>query len=535
MAAKMRTMTHHGRGKGKGGMAYGSKHDDRNFDITKADNIAPELTPENLIWHIYQDAPKDAPVEEKDDEKRATLYAPMNWRLQGMLDEALGTDFAAQDKARFFGDRERRQLPEPGPDMTFDEVELRFYHDHFSEQLEETNAKYRANGHPERCKTMAAWKQSRRNAPAESVFQIGDKHNTGLYADAATLRACFEEYEMEERRWNDAHGNPFTLLNAALHVDEPNCPPHIHSRRVWHYKAEDGSLRLGQEKALEMAGVELPDPSQPPGRRNNRKMAYDAMMREKWLDILKRHGIEVETEPLPSGKGKQSKTREQHIQEKYNAMSLEAERQAQRAVAAEKRADAAEARADAAEDREKAAQEQIKALQAQMAHQTAVHQEMLRVNAENMKVSEENLKAIKKQEEVIQEQDAIIEEQEYSLGLIQDYEEYCSVADMTDHDLDTVERIAQKLPPPKGLFRPAEEKEWLRDMKSMLDKVLYAIGEGIRRLRIFESRNDVPKRRSEPAEERSKSVHALLAEAYAKQAEQAATRETKTKTKGRSR
>lgn len=503
----MRTMTHHGRGKGKGGHTFGTKHNDRSFDITSPEsNIDPELTPENLVWHYYIDE-LGIPEEKKDDEKLQTFYCPMNWRLQGMLDEAMGTDYARQAKARYFA---KKAATTEGKSMTFEQAEVRFYEEHFSQQLKETNDKYRANGHPERCKDMAAWKKARRNAPEESIFQIGDMHITGEYADAAILRKCFEEYYSEEQRWNDEHGNPFTVLDIAMHVDEPECPPHIQVRRVWHYKAEDGSLRLGQEKALERAGVELPDPSQAPGRRNNRKMAYDAMMREKWLDILERNGVKVEKVPLPDRKRKGSRTHEQYLTDKYREMAQEAEKNAQRAAAAEEQL--------------KASQEKIKALEADMTRQTAIHQEMLRVNAEHLKVSEENEKIIKRQDEIIQEQ-------EHSMGLIQDYEEYCSVADMTEKDLDTVERMAQSLPAPKGIFRSAEEKAWLRDMKSMLDKVLYAVGEGIRRLRIFESRNDVPKRRSEPAEERTKSVRALLAEAYAKQA---ATKETETKSKGRS-
>lgn len=270
--SKMRTMTHHGRGKRNGGKAFGDRHDDRNFDVTQATNIDPELTPNNQVWHLY------------------------------MAESAV-----------------------PGTGMTFDQAEVRFYEEHFSEQLQKTNAKYRASGHPERCKDMATWKQSRRNAPAESVYQIGDKHNTGLYVDAETLRACYEDFAREEQKWNEEHGTPFTILNRALHVDEPDCPPHIHVRRAWHYRAEDGTLRLGQEKALAQAGIELPDPEKKEGRFNNRKMVYDAMMREKWLDVLERHGVQVEREPLPGSKGKPSKDKEKYIQEKYEAMLKEAE------------------------------------------------------------------------------------------------------------------------------------------------------------------------------------------------------------------
>lgn len=255
----MRTMTHHGRGKGRAGHTFGSKHNDRNFDIEKANNIAPELTKENIYWCIHNDC-------------------------------------------------------------TFEDAELRFYEEHFSEQLQQTNDKYIANGHPERCKNMGAWKKIRQHAPEESIFQIGDKNNTGQHVDAYTLYMCFNRFFVEESAWNKEHGNPFTVLNYAMHVDEPNCPPHVHTRKVWHYEEEDGTLRIGQERALELAGVELPHPDKPVSRYNNRKITYDAMMREKWLDILVSYGVEVEREPLPSGKGKKSKTKEEYIRDKYAAV-----------------------------------------------------------------------------------------------------------------------------------------------------------------------------------------------------------------------
>lgn len=260
----MRTMTHHGRGKGHSGHTFGTKHDDRNFDIENANNIDPELTKENLYWNLFEGC-------------------------------------------------------------TFEEAELKFYEENFSEQLQTTNDKYIANGHPERCKDMAAWKKIRQHAPEESIYQIGDKHNTGEHADAFTLYQCFILFQAEESKWNQEHGNPFTVLNYALHVDEPESPPHIHARKAWHYAAEDGTLRIGQERALELAGVELPHPDKPIGRYNNRKMTYDAMMREKWLDILESYDIDVEREPLPEGKGKKSKTREEHIREKYDTLTKELE------------------------------------------------------------------------------------------------------------------------------------------------------------------------------------------------------------------
>lgn len=258
----MRTTTHHSRGKSGSRQAYGTHHNDRDFDLAVAPHIDPSLTPRNIEWHLYQKA---------------------------------------------------------APELTFTEAELRFYEDHFSKQLNEINQNYRKNRHSERCKDMATWKSTKQNAPEESLFQIGDMHQTGEYADARTLLACYKEFALFQHTWNQEHGRPFTVLNRSLHVDEPGCPPHIHERKVWHYRAESGELRVGQERALEQAGVELPYPDQKPGRYNHRKMTYDAMMRQKWLDILQEHGIQVEREPLPDGKGKKSKEKEQFIREKYEA------------------------------------------------------------------------------------------------------------------------------------------------------------------------------------------------------------------------
>jgi len=40
-------------------------------------------------------------------EKQESFYAPMNWSIQAQLDEALGTDFARQDKARYFANKQK--------------------------------------------------------------------------------------------------------------------------------------------------------------------------------------------------------------------------------------------------------------------------------------------------------------------------------------------------------------------------------------------------------------------------------------------
>lgn len=324
MAEKMRAMQHNSRANSKG-RVHGSKHNDRNFDTSRADNINQDKVSENDYWHIYM------------------------------------------------GDPDLMEL-------TFEEAELRFYVEVFGEQLQKTNDNYLRHGHPERCKDMAAWKMARQNAPEETVMQIGKMED---HADALSLRFCYDVYTRRLSEWSESHGNPFTELNYAIHVDE--AVPHVQSRRVWHYMDENGMMKIGQEKALEKAGVELPKPDKPVSRTNNRKMTFDKMTRALWLEVLRDHGFEIEEKALPNGKHNREK--EDMIRDKYQGMitataQLKKERedltaqiqvmQQQRDELAgqtsqlqnlQRQMEQAKADAEAAERRKKATEEQITALE----------------------------------------------------------------------------------------------------------------------------------------------------------------------------
>lgn len=252
----MRTTTHNSR-TNAGGRVHGTRHNDRNFDVKKADNINPEKVQENIYLHLFKDK-----------------------------------------------------------NMTFEQAELKFYEKVFGKQLQQTNENYVRTGHPERCKTMEQWKQLRRYCPEETVFQIGkmEKH-----VSKEQLWAVYKDYSKKLGAWRKAHGMPFTVLTMALHADEPGAE-HIQCRRVWHYQDKSGTWKVGQEKALEAAGVPLPHPDKPEGRRNNRKMTFDAMTRGWWIECCYAHGIEVEREPLPNSKSKKSLDKEDMIREKYQKM-----------------------------------------------------------------------------------------------------------------------------------------------------------------------------------------------------------------------
>ena len=180
------------------------------------------------------------------------------------------------------------------PNLTFREAELRFYEGRYSKGLEARNERYKRQGHKERCKTIEELYMGEKTCPTETIFQIGDVDKC---ADPETLKKCYFEYMKVIQDWNSKHGRHFHILDYAMHFDEKT--PHVHERAIIDVKDKDGHFIIAQEKALREAGIELPDPSKPEGRYNNRKIAFDKMRREMFQEICLKHGLKIEVEPRP--------------------------------------------------------------------------------------------------------------------------------------------------------------------------------------------------------------------------------------------
>lgn len=172
-------------------------------------------------------------------------------------------------------------------------AERDYYRRRYGAAQDAKNARYRAQRHPERCKTTDDLYTGRLTRPEEQILQIGSKDE---HVPPEIFRACVQDYINELNAWNRAHGKHMQILSVSVHFDETT--PHAHIRRVWEHDSKDGRT-LGQDKALEAAGVPLPDPGKAKGRHNNRKMVFDAAMREKWLDICEAHGLQIDREPVP--------------------------------------------------------------------------------------------------------------------------------------------------------------------------------------------------------------------------------------------
>lgn len=222
------------------------KHNGRNFDLKKAKHIDQDKTQYNFYW---------------------------TW-----------------DKKGKHGGR------------AFEECERRYYEQAFGAALATQNERHIRSRHEERIKTIEDWLTGRNTRPEESIYQIGDMC---AVINPKLFRAAAGELLLWLVDWSDKHGNPYQILDAAGHMDETSY--HLQVRRVWQYQDADGNWHIGQNKALEAAGVELPEPDEPIGPKNNRKITFDRMVRGKWIEICEKYGYSIERTPNDKHTEHQSK------------------------------------------------------------------------------------------------------------------------------------------------------------------------------------------------------------------------------------
>lgn len=271
----MRATIHNGRTSKNG--AYNTKHNDRQFDIRNAEHIDPERVKDNRYW---------------------------NWT---------------------------------GKEITFEAAEQIFYEKYIRKHLDAQNARYRAQRHAERAKTMDEYRRSPQTCPEEVILMIGKAGDT-IPAD------MMARIIQEQINWEQQQFPGVKVLDVALHMDEQGAP-HIHERRAWVYTDKDGNLAISQNRSLEQMGVELPNPDKPRSRFNNRKQVFSRMCREHLLQICREHGLEIEEIPQEKSKSGLSHVAYMTRQEEEKAADAERRRQF-----SERAAESAEKRVESARD-----------------------------------------------------------------------------------------------------------------------------------------------------------------------------------------
>lgn len=377
----MRATIHNGRTSHLG--AFTPKHNDRNFNIKNAEHIDPERVKDNRYW---------------------------NWT---------------------------------GKEITFEAAEQIFYEKYIRKHLDAQNARYRAQRHAERAKTMDEYRRSPQTCPEEVILQIGKLGDT-IPADMMA-RIIQEQINWEQKQFPGVE-----VLNVALHMDEQGAP-HIHERRAWVYTDKDGNLAISQNKSLEQMGVELPNPNKPRSRFNNRKMTFSRICREHLLQICREHGLEIEE--IPQEKSRSGRTLEDYQAGEAEKRAADAERRRQ---FSERAAESAEKQAESARDTARSYEEHAERVAGQ-------------INAEYGELADAGLQkqAMQKQLGEMQERiDNLQEQLEYVQADYKKAYQKCRKAERRAADLQSiltaaerrqVEQIRQEQEREQAQF---EEDEW---------------------------------------------------------------------------
>lgn len=230
-----------------------------------------------------------------------------------------------------------------GENITFEDAEKAFYEEHCREYLDAVNRRHREQRHPERVRDMDAYRTARQTCPEETLLMIGNKDE---HLPPKTLRAICEKL----KDWEEKQIPGLKVLDIAYHGDEEGAP-HIHMRRAWIYRDENGTESIAQSKALQAAGIPLPHPDKPQGRHNNRKQVFSAMERQALYEICRGYGLESLLETKPRERSRSGRELEDY-----------------KAEQAEKRARAAEMRARAAEEKTRQAETSLDKIKGAKTH-----------------------------------------------------------------------------------------------------------------------------------------------------------------------
>lgn len=230
-----------------------------------------------------------------------------------------------------------------GKNISFEDAEKEFYELHCREHLDAVNQRHREQRHPERVRDMDAYRTARQTCPEETLLMIGNKDE---HLPPKTLRAICEKL----KDWEENTVSGLRVLDMALHVDEEGAP-HIHMRRAWIYRDENGIESIAQSKTLQAAGIPLPHPDKPQGRHNNRKQVFSAMERQALYEICRGYGLESLLETKPRERSRSGREFEDY-----------------KAEQAEKRARAAEMRARMAEEKTRQAEASLDKIKGAKTH-----------------------------------------------------------------------------------------------------------------------------------------------------------------------
>ena len=170
--------------------------------------------------------------------------------------------------------------------------EISRYEELYGTGQEAKNARYIADGHPERCKSVADIYASRRTAPLETIIQLGSR-DTDIDPQERKeklMAATAELIDGLQKRW----GDNLHLLDLAIHLDEGVA--HCHLRMTFSALDKFGQRVPNQSQAFEAMGIQRPDPTAKEGKYNCPLITFSEIIRTQFYDLCEKRGIVIDRE-----------------------------------------------------------------------------------------------------------------------------------------------------------------------------------------------------------------------------------------------
>ncbi len=171
--------------------------------------------------------------------------------------------------------------------------ELSRYEELYGPDQEAKNARYIADGHPERCKSVSDIYASRRTAPLETILQIGSR-DTDIDPKERRemlMGAAAELIANMQNRW----GENIQFLTLSLHQDEVGAD-HIHARMTFCALDKFNQIVPNQAQAFEAMGIQRPDPTTKEGKYNCPLITFSELIRQEFYDLCEKRGIVIDRE-----------------------------------------------------------------------------------------------------------------------------------------------------------------------------------------------------------------------------------------------
>ena len=159
---------------------------------------------------------------------------------------------------------------------SFEECEKLAYEELFTDGLEERNKKYKNKGVKMRkqIKTMDEYRTSPQSCPEETLLYIGNKDNSATEDELWNAT-------MEFLEWHEKTFPKIVTLNMAMHGDEQGAF-HVHWRKVYCAEDKSGNYYAGQKACLQQMGVQ-------PSSEVIEEDITDGAVKEKYIEKFKQH------------------------------------------------------------------------------------------------------------------------------------------------------------------------------------------------------------------------------------------------------